>query len=197
MATNLTPTMETMLAPWKLSPSTLQVHPPAGVLQSSTSIVSVFVHSKTSLRLFPDQDCPQAVHSQEEAVALITYTQQLKVLLEESKEQSLKQLQRALNKVELADKQLLEAEIHIGKVQHIVKKSGFQVPKITRTWRRQVLEVNGGMLIPTFEIVIDSWIVLCSTAFHSGQLRTPSPCRYHLRSRGYQHLHILSLLYDV
>jgi len=54
-------------------------------------------------------------------VALITYAQQLKVLLEESKEQSLKQLQRALNKVELANKQLLEAEIHIGKVQHIVK----------------------------------------------------------------------------
>ena len=130
-------------------------------------------------------------------MVLITYAQQLKVLLEESKEQSLKQLQRTLNKVELANKQLLEAEIHIGKVQHIVKKSGFQVPKITQTRRRQILEVNGGMLIPTFEIVIDSWVVLRSTAFHSGQLGTPSPCQYHLRLRGYQRLHILSLSYDV
>ena len=146
--------METTLAPWKLSPSTLQVHPPASVLQSSTSIVSAFVHSETLLRLFPDQDCPKTVHSQEEAAALITYARQMKALLEESKEQSLNQLQHTLNKVELADKQLLEAEIHIGKVQHVVKKSGFQVPKIARTRRRRVLEVNGGMLIPTFEIII-------------------------------------------
>jgi len=85
----------------------------------------------------------------------------MKALLEESKEQSLNQLQHALNKVELADKQLLEAEIHIGKVQHVVKKSGFQVPKIARTRRRRVLEVNGGMLIPTFEIII--WLLGCTT----------------------------------
>ena len=71
------------------------------------------------------------------------------------------------------------------------------LPNTTWTQRRRVLEVNGSMLIPTFEIVIDSWVVLCSTAFHSDQLGLPSPCLYHLRLRGYQHLHILSLSYDV
>ena len=84
------------------------------------------------------QDCPEAVFSQEEAMALLAQAHQLRVTYEDQKQQSCIRLQLALDDAKIRDELLFNADIHISKVKHIIHRSGFQVSK------RQVL-TEGGM----------------------------------------------------
>ena len=78
-------------------------------------------------------------------MAFLAQAHQLRVKYEDQKQQSLVQLQHALDDAKIADKLLFDAGIHIGKVKHIIHKSGFQVPKRLVPWQKRQVLTEGGM----------------------------------------------------
>jgi len=78
-------------------------------------------------------------------MALLAQAHQLRAKYEDQKQQSHIRLQRALDDTKIADKLLFDADIHIGKVKHIIHKSGFQVLKIPVPRRKRPVLTDGGM----------------------------------------------------
>ena len=91
------------------------------------------------------QDFPGAVFSQEEAMALLAQAHQLRLKYEDQRRQSHVRLQRALDDAKIADKLLFDADIHIGRIKHIIHKSGFQVLKRPVPRRKRQVLTEGGM----------------------------------------------------
>jgi len=85
------------------------------------------------------------VESEEMGLALFNHAHQNRGNYQQWKHQSLIKLQQAIDEAILADTQLFDADLLIGKVRHTISKSGFQIPR-TKVFRRkrQVLE-DGSM----------------------------------------------------
>jgi len=76
-------------------------------------------------------------------LALLNHACQLREDYQQRKHQSLIKLQQAINEARLADAQLFEADLHIGKVRHIVSKSGFQIPQPEVLHRKRGILMDG------------------------------------------------------
>jgi hypothetical protein len=86
------------------------------------------------------------VGSSQEAHQLIGKACELRVEYQEKKADSLRRLQELLNEVKWIDDKILEVDIHIGKIYHVVGSSGFEIPPPVITRRELKVVVEGGML---------------------------------------------------
>ena len=92
------------------------------------------------------QSLPSKVGSSEEAHQLIGQACELRVEYQEKKADSLRRLQEVLNEVKWFDDKILEVDIHIGKIYHIVVRSGFKIPPPAVSHQELTVIVEGGKL---------------------------------------------------
>ena len=90
------------------------------------------------------QQYPETLSSQEEAQQLVANARQLRVEYQDTRNQYLLRLKQVLDDIRRADFHLFQVDSHIGRLQHLICKSGFQeIPPIIDHPRQDVV-VNGG-----------------------------------------------------
>lgn len=90
------------------------------------------------------QSLPSKVGSSHEAHQLIGKACKLRVEYQEKKADSLRRLQELLDEVKQIDDKILEVDIHIGRIYHVVDSSGFEIPPPTIARREHTVVVDGG-----------------------------------------------------
>jgi hypothetical protein len=70
----------------------------------------------------------------------------LRVEYQEKKADTLRRLQEVLNEVKWFDDKILEVDIHIGKIYHVVVSSGFKIPPPAIAHQERTVIVEGGTL---------------------------------------------------
>jgi hypothetical protein len=91
------------------------------------------------------QSLPSKVGSSQEAHLLIGKACKLRVEYQEKKAASLRRLQALLDEVKWFDDKILEVDVHIGKIYHVVDSSGFEIPPPIVAHREHTVVVEGGM----------------------------------------------------
>jgi hypothetical protein len=76
------------------------------------------------------QSLPSKVGSSYEAHQLIGKACKLRQEYQEKKADSLLRLQELLDEVKWIDAKILEVDIHIGRIYHVVDSSGFEIPPL-------------------------------------------------------------------
>jgi hypothetical protein len=81
------------------------------------------------------------IASEDEAKRLISDARQLRLKYQETKSQYLVDLKKALADVQQVDIQLFHVDLHIGRLQHLIRKSGLQEipPVVVRSARKSQL----------------------------------------------------------
>jgi hypothetical protein len=87
---------------------------------------------------------------------------------QEKKADSLRRLQELLNEVKWIDDKILEVDIHIGRIYHVVVSSGFKIPPPKVARRELSVVVDGGMA--SIFIIIHKFNFFIIIAMHSVQL---------------------------
>ena len=90
------------------------------------------------------QNYPVVVNSFEEASRLFDEASHEEKHCRLSREAALKNVRKAQEEAELADRRLHDAEIHHGRIMHIICKSGFILPAAVPVPLRSLICVNGG-----------------------------------------------------
>ena len=103
-----------------------------------------FAQTMASLNLKPIT-LPSKVGSSHEAHQLIGKACKLRVEYQEKKADSLRRLQLLLDEVKWIDDKILEVDIHIGRIYHVVDSSGFEIPPPIVAHREHTVVVDGGM----------------------------------------------------
>jgi hypothetical protein len=90
------------------------------------------------------QEYPQKIASQEEAEQLVSDACRLRIEYEDTKAQCLLHLQQLLVDMQKVDLQLFKVDLHIGRLQHLICKSGLQEvpPIIVRSRGKKSLSLN-------------------------------------------------------
>lgn len=91
------------------------------------------------------QSLPSKVGSSLEAHQLIGKACELRVEYQEKKADSLRRLQELLNEVKWIDDKILEVDIRLGKIYHVVVSSGFEIPPPAVARRELTVVIEGGM----------------------------------------------------
>lgn len=68
----------------------------------------------------------------------------MRVEYQEKKADSLRRLQEVLDEVKWIDDKILEVDIRIGTIYHIVDSSGFEIPPPIIAHREHAVVVDGG-----------------------------------------------------
>lgn len=91
---------------------------------------------------------------------------------EEKKAASLCRLQELLNEVKQFDDKILEVDIQIGKIYHIVDRSGFEIPPPTVKRRENTVVVDGGtpLVYQHGNFILFTNLTFIIIAMHSVQL---------------------------
>ena len=112
------------------------------------------------------QSLPSKVGSSHEAHQLIGQACKLRVEYQEKKADSLRRLQELLNEVKWIDDKILEVDIHIGKIYHVVDSSGFEIPPPVIAHREHAVLVEGGVyrpyVITFFKFNLPIFLKLCT-----------------------------------
>jgi hypothetical protein len=92
----------------------------------------------------PGPTLPSKVGSSHEAHQLIGKACKLRVEYQEKKADSLRRLQELLDEVKWIDDKILEVDIHIGRIYHVVDSSGFEIPPPNIARREHTVVIEGG-----------------------------------------------------
>jgi hypothetical protein len=90
------------------------------------------------------QSLPSKVDNRHEVYQLIGDACKIRVEYQERKANSLRRLQELLNEVKWIDDKILEVDIHIGRIYHVVDSSGFEIPPPTIAHKQHTVVIDGG-----------------------------------------------------
>ncbi|KAF8970288.1 hypothetical protein BDZ97DRAFT_1753911 [Flammula alnicola] len=94
------------------------------------------------------QNYPVAVNSFKEALQLLDEANHQEDCCQLSRTLALENVQKALKEADLADRRLHDAEIHVGRIMHIIRKSGFKLPHVAPVPSRALVRINGVFQVP-------------------------------------------------
>lgn len=87
------------------------------------------------------QELPSRFECPQEAQEVLENIRKLRTEYEEMKVESLSRLQELLDKVKWIDDKILEVDIHIGKILHVIEKSVLHVPPpVVRKEKKVIIE---------------------------------------------------------
>jgi hypothetical protein len=89
------------------------------------------------------QELPTAIGSRREAQRLIGDVQKLRIEYQEMKAKSLRNLQKLIDKVQWIDNKISEVDIHIGRLYHVVNKSGIEAPPLAVDRKKRTVVIEG------------------------------------------------------
>jgi hypothetical protein len=89
------------------------------------------------------QDLPSKIDSQQEAQQLIENACNLRVGYQEMKVEYLRRLQILLDEISRIDNKILEVDIHIGKIYHLVDRSGLGLPAPVVASKERTVVIEG------------------------------------------------------
>jgi hypothetical protein len=90
------------------------------------------------------QELPPRFESPQEAQELLENAHKLRIEYEGMKAESLSRLQELIEKVGWIDGKLLEVDIHIGKIFHVIEKSAVSVPRPIVVQKGKKVVTEGG-----------------------------------------------------
>jgi hypothetical protein len=91
------------------------------------------------------QDLPSRFSCPQEAKEVLEDIHKLRTEYEGMKAESLSCLQELIDKVKWIDDKMLEVDIHIGKIFHVIERSILSVPPPAVLKREKKVVVEGGM----------------------------------------------------
>ncbi|KAF8871277.1 hypothetical protein CPB84DRAFT_1855089 [Gymnopilus junonius] len=88
-------------------------------------------------------ECPPRIRDQAHAYSIVEQALELREVFYSRKQDALARLQKALADAQIADTKLFNIEIHVGRLQHFITQSGFDIPPPVIKRRKLAVTTDG------------------------------------------------------